>query len=474
MAKPDLMAERAVLAGIYKYGSDAYIDVADILSADTFSKDSHGVFYRCFETAIKSTDKLDIPSVLGAAGSLGLSEFMEKPAEQKLLRAISNFPVELSNVRTFAAKIRKIQIGKLLEQQLLKAGKTVADITGDEPITHIIGIAENAIFDFSKQIRDFGEYSTELMGDSLEEYIEHLAANPTSSIGIPTGLPQYDKSIGGGLRLGTVSLIGARPKQGKSQLANNVAYHIACNLGIPVLYLDTEMSKDIHQHRMLANVTNVTVDNIESGNFPLDIVKAASGRIKTAPYHYKQIVGLPFEDVLTIMRRWRARYVKEGQPCVIIYDYIKLMSSEGMTKDLKEYQLLGFMMTSLHNFMAKYNVACLSFIQLNRDGIDKEDTSTASGSDRLIWLCTNFSVFKKKVPTELAQEKQDGITKGGNRKLVPIVTRFGAGLEDGDYICLQSQYQYGRIVEVGTRLSLMQGGHSGDFKTDNSDNGTTF
>jgi len=58
--------------------------------------------------------------------------------------------------------------------------------------------------------------------------------------GIPTGFPRYDSCIGGGFRRGTVNVVGARPKVGKSTFCLNVAKNVSF-AGIPVLYLDTEM-----------------------------------------------------------------------------------------------------------------------------------------------------------------------------------------------------------------------------------------
>ena len=39
------------------------------------------------------------------------------------------------------------------------------------------------------------------------------------------------------------------------------------NLGIPVLMLDTEMSKEDHLNRMLANVSGVDINKISTGKF---------------------------------------------------------------------------------------------------------------------------------------------------------------------------------------------------------------
>tara|TARA_R110000824_G_scaffold126769_2_gene286403 strand:- start:69 stop:317 length:249 start_codon:yes stop_codon:yes gene_type:complete len=47
----------------------------------------------------------------------------------------------------------------------------------------------------------------------------------------------------------------------------------------------------------------------------------------------------------------------------------------------------------------------------------------------------------------------DGIDNG-NRKLVPIVARHGAGLDDGDYVCMKMHGNFGRIEEGETRNEI--------------------
>ena len=119
---------------------------------------------------------------------------------------------------------------------------------------------------------------------------------------------------------------------------------------------------------------------------------------------------------------------------------------------MAEFQVLGFMMTGLHNFALRYKVPVLAFIQLNRDGITRESTDTASGSDRIIWLCSNFSIFKTKSDEEIAE---DGIGNG-NRKLVPLVARHGGGIDDGDYINMEMKGWCGKIEEGKTASEIRE------------------
>jgi len=211
----------------------------------------------------------------------------------------------------------------------------------------------------------------------------------------------------------------------------------------------------------LACMGNIKIEDIENGSFSKDSSKKkrvydASNALKDMPFKYKSIAGKSFDEVLSLARRWVIKDVGlddfgKAKPCLIILDYIKLMDDGTISKNIAEYQALGFLMTSLHNFMVQYGVACLAFTQLNRDGITREDTDVASGSDRILWLCSNFSIYKRKTEEEMADESVSDNNISYNLKLIPVVARHGKGIDAGDYINISGNYEYGRITEGPTR-----------------------
>ena len=221
--------------------------------------------------------------------------------------------------------------------------------------------------------------------------------------------------------------------------------------------LDTEMSKEDHLNRIIANLSGVPINEVATGNFTDNDektikVKEAVESIKNIPYTYICVAGAPFEQILNSIKRWIMQEVGQDESgrtneCVVVYDYLKLMSSNSISNNIQEYQALGFQITSLHNLAVKYDFPCLSFVQLNRDGITKESTDAVSGSDRLIWLCTSFSIFKNKSVEELAEDGPNA----GNRKLVPIVSRHGPGMSDGNYINMQMLGEHANLNELRTR-----------------------
>jgi len=450
----DIGAERAVLAGLMQHGIDCYVMISDIINEDTFVNPNNQILYKCLRLIIENGNSVDIPSILSAAKSLKVIDVINTKQELSYIKNLESFIVNKDNILGFAVQIKKFEFARKIKNLTLKIHHDVDKVTGNESIDEIVGILENPVTDFLRE--DDGGENPEKIGEGVDDYVTFLSENKCDIIGIPTGFSRYDEAIGGGLRRKCVDLVSARPKVGKSVFADNVALNVS-SLGIPVLVLDTEMSKEDHLNRLIANISGTPINEVATGKFVDDAdkerkVREAVSKLESIPYSYVSVAGKPFDQILNIIKRWIVQEVKtdeSGQTneCLIIYDYLKLMSSSSITNNIQEYQALGFQITSLHNLCVKLDIPCLSFVQLNRDGITKESTDAVSGSDRLIWLCTSFSIFKAKSPEELAEDGPNA----GNRKLVPIVSRHGAGMDDGDYINMQMVGSHAKLIELKTR-----------------------
>jgi replicative DNA helicase len=450
----DIGAERAVLAGLLQHGVDGYVIISNIITDQSFGYYNNQILFKCLERIVNNNQSVDIPSILSAAKDLNYYEIINTQQELKYIKSLMDFPVNRDNILSFAIQIKKFEFARKIKNLTNKIGKDIEEVTGSESINEIIQIIEDPVTEFLRE-DDSGDVPKKI-GENIKEYVDFLKDNKCDIIGIPTGFSRYDEAIGGGLRRKCVDLIAARPKVGKSVFADNVALNVASK-NIPVLMLDTEMSKEDHINRLLANMSGVPINEIATGKFAEDEdkynkVTECMNKLSSIPYSYVSVAGKPFEQILNLIKRWILQEVKTDEfgktnNCLIIYDYLKLMSSNSITNNIQEYQALGFQITSLHNLCVKLDIPCLSFVQLNRDGITKESTDAVSGSDRLIWLCTSFSIFKIKSTEELAEDGPNA----GNRKLVPIVSRHGGGIDDGDYINMVMHGSHSRLRELKTR-----------------------
>ncbi len=450
----DMGAERALLAGLFEFGIDSYIEISDFIDHTSFSNYNNQIIYKCIQKVLSQEAAIDLPSILSAAEQLGIVDVIKAQSELEYINSLMSFPVKKQNVIHFAAQVKKFEFARKARKIAKKIDQDIESINGDETIDEIVSLVESPLMDFLRD--DETGQKPEKLGDNIEEYVDFLVNNQCDQIGLSSGFSRFDAVIGGGLRRKCVDLVSARPGVGKSVFADNVALHNAMK-GIPTLMLDTEMSKEDHLNRIIANLSGIPIGEISTGQFAEDDekynkVQETLQLIKDIPYTYVSVAGAPFETILNTIKRWIMQEVGQDEDgrtndCLVVYDYLKLMSSSGISNNIQEYQALGFQITNLHNLAVKFDFPCLSFVQLNRDGITKESTDAVSGSDRLIWLCTSFSIFKLKSAEELAE---DG-PSSGNRKLVTLKARHGAGLLDGNYINMNMIGSHSQLVELRTR-----------------------
>lgn len=443
-------AERAVLSACLK-SSENYFEVADLIKDSTFLIDSNKIIFKIIDQIYKkdANSKIDLPLLLSTAQELNLQYFFEKKTELQHLEAISAFPVKQENIRKFAIQIKKLEIARNLNNELEKAQDKLLEVTGSESIAHILGIAEAAILDFGSGLNNSDE-TPSLISKTIDDYIINLENNKVDSVGIPTGLLAFDEAIGT-LRKSSITLIGARPKTGKSTLASYFASYIG-QLGVPVLKLDAEMSVFDDTARLISSMSDVPIKEIETGTFKDNPgyrfkVYQIRDKLKKLPYYFKSVAGKPIEEILSIARRWLLKDVglySDGtaKDCVIIYDYIKSFSEKDFS-NIQEYQALGFAINDLSALAVKYNIPIILFSQLNRE-------NEISASDRLTWTASSINVLRRKSDEEIAMEGPEK----GTHKLETKLARHGPGMNDREFVNLLQKNNCTKFVYLGTKAEI--------------------
>lgn len=435
------ITEKSLLSCLYNDGINAFIEVSDILHPKSFSLTQNEMLYIILQHAFeeKKIEKPDIATIYSSAQDLGLLDAIKR--HESHIAQITSFPASSENIRKFAQQIRKLEIARITRSKAEKIMMDLENVTGNEKVSEIIGIAEKEIFNLSNSFSS-QEDDAKPLADLAEAYLKQKEEQPVEQPGISSGFPVWDRAIGGGLRPGSISVVGARAKGFKSGFALTVGLHVASKVGLPVLYLDTELQDFEQIPRAIASISSNYIGDIETGKFAKDPVKKEraykAAKNISNNFQHKNIAGMDFEEQMSFMRRWLFKKVGidlngKAAPCLIIYDYLKLMDTNGLN-ELREHQLVGFRLTEMHNFSVRYNIPILTFVQLNRDGLNREDTGVISQSDRILWFCSNFSIFKRKSQEELTMEQEQGISDAGNFKLKPLACRHGAGVEENEYI----------------------------------------
>lgn len=455
---PDAAAERAVLAGIVKYGKNCLAEVQELLNVDSFDDLSNKVVYKCLCYTLENMSIVDYPSLLSSASEIGLYEAITTKEQTHFIQSLFAFPIREENVMQHAAKLKKLQIRREMAYQFEAGLYALQNMTGQETIAEILSV-ENQVLDYTASLSSNDDTKPVKIFDGVLEHLEYIADNPSEIVGIATGYSIYDRVLGGGQRKGAVNLIVARTGVGKTMHAKSVCMHVAGKLNIPVLMIDSEMDKMDQVNRAIADANTVHINDVETGKFGKlkereQVFKFVKENVDI-PYYHKSTPMMMFEEVKAMIRRWLLVEVgvdEDGnrRPCLVVYDYFKVMNQRDAA-GMSEFQLLGFQMDEISQVCKKYGASCLSYVQANRDGISDEDLSIIAQSDRLSWFASSVCLLKEKTSEEIQAEVPQGIP--GNAKLIVLKSRYGPKYLR-DYIDMNKQGEYGRISEIGLQSEL--------------------
>ena len=179
---------------------------------------------------------------------------------------------------------------------------------------------------------------------------------------IKTGLTELDHKIGG-LVKGDITIIGARPGEGKTAIALQIADE---SKSIP-LYISLEMKKKQLYARLLSKATGVPPKRIMMKTVPYSDIE----KVIKAHAHYKENkimevydAGGNFKDVVVAIKK----HIKQGVSFIVV-DYLQLISNaKGENKNAE----VSYISRMLKLLAMKYDIPVLLLSQLNRE-VEKKD-----------------------------------------------------------------------------------------------------
>lgn len=174
---------------------------------------------------------------------------------------------------------------------------------------------------------------TETFNEIKEKVIKDIGnrVNDLEKSVISTGIYDIDNAIGG-LEVGSVNIIGARPGMGKTALTIQLIYNIGFVIGQPILAFNLEMTKEELVKRLLALHTKSGNFEMRSGffgnekryeKFKEDAESLISDNIFLVDNVYNS------DEILRIVRKFKE--TKNIQMCII--DYIQLVNAGGGNRE---------------------------------------------------------------------------------------------------------------------------------------------
>lgn len=423
--------EAAVIACVLKDVTN-YFEVDSKLAETDFLTPHHKAIWIIIKTLIRDgVVSLDSSSILNQASAMKLEDHI---GGYDYITALFDKSIDPNNIDFYiqrvldaSVKVKVVaavqEIGNLTEQNRTLTGET---LTAQSIVEH----AQQKFLQISVESERNAEAVN--IAEGIPELLVEVTSNTSRIKGLSTGFSKIDDSING-LAPGTLTVLGARPKVGKSALLLNWAKHIAYNVKVPVLYIDTEMSAQEQQFRTLAILSGVPEREIINGTYvedpqKVDAINGAVDILDTGLILHKYYPDFTPEGVCTLVRKYQHQF---GVEC-LIFDYIKLPDADlQMIGNVKEHQALGFLCVALKNLAGQLGIPVVTAAQIGRTGANKGHVNAAdfADSDRILRYANTLLGLAHKTKKELneleEQYGRDTMLSSGTHRLQILDTRAG-------------------------------------------------
>ena len=323
----NLEAEESLLGAMMLSREAITAAVEARLEASDFYKPAHGSIFEAaygLHSRGEPVDPVTVAEELRRA-----SQLEQLGGRQTLVRIQASTPAS-ANASHYAQIVGELSmLRRLIEtaggiQEMAYAAEDAVDDTLDRAEAAIFEVAERRVADTLMPLYP-----------ALEETMNQLEAlygHQGDIVGTATGFRDLDALLLG-MQPSTLTIIAARPGQGKTSLALGMAQHVALHGRKPVLFFSMEMGYLELTKRLLAAEARVPSRKLQTGKLSeheWPRVNQAVGRLAEAPFFIDDNPHCTVMEMRAKARRVKARY---GDLGLIVVDYLQLMSTPGRSEN---------------------------------------------------------------------------------------------------------------------------------------------
>lgn len=362
----NLVAEQSVLGGLM-LELNKFDDIAPLIQADDFYREAHQVVFTimlAMRNAGKPVNTISLSDELTRLGRLSRTEDVLYLNE--LMAAVPGHGT--ANIVYDAKLVREAA----QRRRVLYAARDLQTAAYDhQDVDELLAMFDRAHRQISEREESRGCLS---MFDVLHKRRESLAQNDRGQV--PTGWPDLDEKLGGGMRVGSLVIVGARPSVGKTSAALGMAL-AATQEKLPAVFVTLEQSQIDIANRLLSAMTGLSFADIELDRLtdPLD-----RDRLSEAE---NQLAGLPLKIIDESSSRLSqivasARAERRHGLRLLILDYLQLLRPDD--DRVHREQQVAAMSRALKRLARELDAVVVCLAQLNRD-IESRDRKQPRLSD---------------------------------------------------------------------------------------------
>ena len=309
---------------------------------------------------------------------LSLKDFLKQEkrldaigGEDFLLGILESF-VSAANIESWCVTLRDYA----MLREMLRACSSAVDMCkntrGD--VKSLLDQVESEIFKVRNQfVQPEIKPLSDLLATTVEGFLQLFDGKKEP--GIPTGYPDLDRLIGGGLKAGEMFVLAARPSMGKTAMALNIVRNIMMReiggVRKNILFFSLEMSGVQVSQRLLCTEAKVPLSDILDKNFQrkeVQMLTQAATALKEAQLLVDETAAISVFEL-----RAKARKINDRQKLdLIVIDYLQLMKSGEAGGSENRQVEVASISGGLKKLAKDLQVPVLVLAQLNRGDLEKD------------------------------------------------------------------------------------------------------
>ena len=356
-------AEQNIL-GIMMIDDSKALSISSLLDSEDFFLAQHRTIYSTIIGMIKLGKPTDIVSV---SEKLKFDNHLDEVGGRDYINLLAENVITLSTYKQLCKIISKYSKKRKLIYLLDKTKESLdkgQDI--DEAIEHIKSQSE--IISLDKSTTNLDSILSGVC--TVMDEINTVLTSDTKTFGLSTGFKKLDNILSG-LCKSKLYILGARPSQGKSALAQQIAENVAQNKN--VLFISLEMKSEQYTKRSIFRRTGLNNDILTNGAVSTDeamerVAKASEGLSKLKLF----IDDNPDCTLASIEKNINQIIDKQGSCDLVIIDYLQLMNSNNR-KIQDRFEIVSNNSRGFKRLANKYNIPIILLSQLSRQLEQRQD-----------------------------------------------------------------------------------------------------
>ena len=358
-----LELEEAVL-GALMIEQDAYIEVSDILKAESFYDHRHRVIYSAVTSLYISQRPIDILTVTEQLKSTGQ---LEEAGGAVYIAMLAGKVTSSAHIEYHAQIIAQKAIAREIISYSGELQTKAFDSTTD--VSELLQEAEGQLFQITHRNvkKDFSSIDS-VLADAMTR-IKTAASRAKGMSGLASGFKALD-DVTSGWQKSDLIILAARPAMGKTAFALSMAKNIAVNNNTPVAVFSLEMSNVQLVNRLISSVCEIPGHKLRDGRlapYEWNILDQKVSALQNAPIYLDDTPSLS----ITEFRSKAFRLKSEHDIELIIIDYLQLMNASGIKFGNRQEEI-STISRNLKAIAKELDIPIIALSQLNRSVDSRE------------------------------------------------------------------------------------------------------